>query len=785
MTDRADLDLIRDAARAYAARSDGTRHLRVWRGRLPGFDRARWRDLAGLGWTATLVPETDGGAGLGFDACAAIVEALAAPGPPEPFVEVVVGAGRVIAGAGSGVLRSRLLAGLVDGSVLPALAWQEGDGGLDPAQIRASGETDAGALVLRGAKRFVVPGPGADGFIVAVRAPERLRLVWLDARAAGLRVEPEPRADGTFCARLVLDGVRCPADSTLAAGERAEALLARAVDEQCILTGVAQFGLLDRALALTMAYLGTRVQFGRPIGSFQALQHRAADLLVQKTLCRSLVDAAVALLDAPHAPEARAAMASRVKARLSDAAVQVGREAVQFHGGMGMADETDIGLYLHRALALGAWLGNAASHRRRWDRIERNGPRAPVAAGTGATAAAVAAPSSDALCAEPTRDWNGLPDDVFRAQCRAFFEAHYPKGLRYLPRRARWHEIRDWYRFQSARGVIAPGWPRAFGGMGLDPGKFTVFTEEQERFQLVRGGLEIGITMVGPLLIRYGTPEQQARYLPRILAGDDVWCQGYSEPGAGSDLAAVATVAERDGDHFVVTGQKTWTSMAHDASHMVTLVRTDRTAKKQAGISFLLIDLALPGIVRKPFRTITGEEEFCNVFLDGVRVPVSCLVGEPNGGWAIARSLLGFERVWIGSTKRSMTVVTRLAALAQAQGLDADPEFRAKFARLRLDVADLGTCYEAYVEAIRMGRPIGPDVSVLKIWATETFQRLSELAIEAAGDCGGLAGEFAIAGTAFNALAPFYEGRGATIGGGSSEIQRGILAREVLGLPSK
>jgi hypothetical protein len=289
--------------------------------------------------------------------------------------------------------------------------------------------------------------------------------------------------------------------------------------------------------------------------------------------------------------------------------------------------------------------------------------------------------------------------------------------------------------------------------------------------------------MVGPILMRFGTEAQRRRYLPPILACEEIWCQGYSEPNAGSDLANLRTEARREGDAFVINGQKTWTTLAHDATHIFVLARTDRAAKKQTGISFLLLDLNSPGVTVRPIRDLAGHEEFCEVFFDNARTPASNLVGELNQGWAIAKSLLGFERIHIGSPKLPEYGLQVLLAVARARGAAQDPLFRDRLAQLQLDVAHLGDIYGHFAAIVGRGEPLGPEVSLLKIWATETFQRIADLIVETAGDCGGLAGSVPMGDGCIEVLAPFYKARPTTIYGGSNEIQRNILARQVLNLP--
>jgi alkylation response protein AidB-like acyl-CoA dehydrogenase len=378
-------------------------------------------------------------------------------------------------------------------------------------------------------------------------------------------------------------------------------------------------------------------------------------------------------------------------------------------------------------------------------------------------------------------DWNAMDDEAFRSLVRAFFEANYPSELRYPIRRLHWPEIRDWYAVLARQGWGAPAWPTRWGGMGLSPEKLLIFMEEQEAYGVARTP-DMGITLVGPLLIQAGTDEQRSRYLPHILSGMNIWCQGYSEPNAGSDLASLRMSAVSDGNDYVVNGQKTWTTLAQDATHIFLLVRTDPAARKQEGISFLLVDMTTPGITVRPIRNIAGHEEFCEVFFDNVRVPKGDLVGEPNRGWGVAKSLLGFERIFLGSPKQSQFALGQLSRLTKSNGLFADPVFADRFARLHMDVADLASLYTRFADIVRSGQPLGPEVSILKIFATETFSRIADLMLEAAGSAAPIRSPSEFGAGPDEVLSTFFNARPATIYGGSSEIQRSIVAKNVLGL---
>jgi alkylation response protein AidB-like acyl-CoA dehydrogenase len=380
-------------------------------------------------------------------------------------------------------------------------------------------------------------------------------------------------------------------------------------------------------------------------------------------------------------------------------------------------------------------------------------------------------------------DWNALTDEEFRRSARTFFETHVPQHLRYLSRRPRWAEVKEWYLTMSRHGWLVPSWPREWGGMGLSQSKVLVYLEELERSGAPRV-MDQGLMNIGPLLIARGTDEQRQRFLPKILSGEHTWCQGYSEPNAGSDLASLRTEARMEGDEFVINGSKIWTSVAFDATHMFALVRTDKTVKKQAGISFVMIDMRQPGVTVRPIRNIAGHEELCEVFLDNVRTPVANMVGGLNEGWTVAKALLGFERIWSGSPRQSMLALLRLRMLAKAAGKLDDPVFVDKLTQVTMDVLDAASAYERFAQIMRTGGSFGFEVSMLKICATETCQRVTELMVEAAGDLGGLIGDVEVEGEPIDVLFPFLDCRAFTIYGGSSQVQRNILAKNVLELPS-
>ena len=378
-------------------------------------------------------------------------------------------------------------------------------------------------------------------------------------------------------------------------------------------------------------------------------------------------------------------------------------------------------------------------------------------------------------------DMNSLTDEAFRAEVRSFVQANYPPELRNPAQRLHWDQAKPWYMTLSRQGWLAPAWPREHGGLGLSAAKQLILMEEYERHGVARTP-DHGIVLLGPLLIRYGTEAQKQRFLPRILSGEDIWCQGYSEPGAGSDLAGLRTEAVLDGDEWVVNGQKTWTTLASDANWIFLLVRTDKTVKKQEGISFLLVPLDQPGVTVRPIINLEMHDEFCEVFFDDVRVPKENLVGQVNQGWTMAKALLGFERIFLGSARQSAYALSRLRQLAERMGVLDDPAFADRYTQLRLDLADHKALFEVFAEKLRSGETLGPDVSLLKIHQTELYQRITDTMLEISGEHAGLLEPIG-GNRELHPSGMFIQARPTTIYGGTSEIQRGIIAKNVLGLP--
>jgi alkylation response protein AidB-like acyl-CoA dehydrogenase len=390
-------------------------------------------------------------------------------------------------------------------------------------------------------------------------------------------------------------------------------------------------------------------------------------------------------------------------------------------------------------------------------------------------------------------------DDAFRADVRAWLDANLSPALRdkvLNHKRLNREDYAGWHRLLGARGWSAPAWPKDYGGPGWNATQRHIWDEECASAG-APAVLPFGVSMVAPVLMKYGTDAQKSRYLPRILDGSDWWCQGYSEPGAGSDLASLRTRAERQGDHYIVNGQKTWTTLGQHADMIFCLVRTDPQAKKQEGISFLLIDMKTPGITVRPIITLDEDHEVNEIFFDDVHVPLANLVGEENRGWTVAKYLLGHERTGIarvGQSKRELLFLKRLALGRMKQGkpLLHDPLFAAKVAALEIELMALEVTVQRVVATETEGKGPGAEASILKIKGTEVQQALTELMFEAAGpqaaafDPAYLEGERDTSITGDDDAAPlaayYFNFRKTSIYGGSNEIQKNIIAQMMLGL---
>ncbi len=391
--------------------------------------------------------------------------------------------------------------------------------------------------------------------------------------------------------------------------------------------------------------------------------------------------------------------------------------------------------------------------------------------------------------------------EAFRGEIRDWLAANLTDELREVSAKStsvfvdKQHTLK-WQAILHKKGWVAPTWPAQYGGTGWSEAERHIFASECALADAPPLA-PMGLRMVAPVIMHYGTAEQKAWYLPRILSGEDYWCQGYSEPGAGSDLASLSLRADRDGDHYVLNGSKIWTTHAHFANKMFCLVRTSRDGRPQQGITFLLLDMDLPGITVRPIHSIADDHDFNQVFFEDVRVPVSGRLGEEDQGWGVAKYLLEFERAVAHSAGLKAALST---VIAHAAGMDSggegtlllEPAVRRKISILAAQIAAIEASEDVVMAQVARGLNPGPAASMLKIQGTETAQKVQELAVELAGDYAAVSqyaarqpgsNEAPIGpDVALTAVPRYFNGRAASIYGGSNEIQRGIISKLVLGL---
>jgi alkylation response protein AidB-like acyl-CoA dehydrogenase len=762
---------FKDSAQATLSSLSPIDRLRQFRNKSPRFDPSIWSKLVNAGWSSILVSEELGGLGLDIEHACAIAAAIGQHPLPEPFTAIAIQSVTVLNSLQKGAQRDQLLSDISSGKLMVGLGWQESVGQVEPTEVLNTHAIQTlDSYILNGKKLWVTPGTGANGWLISAMEDSNIGLWWVPADSSTITLQEIDRIDGSSFATITLENTRIPKAFKLGSGEIALKAIRNGMEFARLAQSAELLGLAKHAFDTTLEYLKTRVQFGKPIGSNQALQHKMVDAFIQIELASACLSEALAQV--LEKPEELLLLASRAKARCAQVALNVTRLGIQLHGAIGFTDEYDLGLYLKRAIQLNSWLGSIDKMRARYHQESiRDYSNKKFSS------------HKETISNFNIKDWNQLSESEFRNLVRHFLELNYPSHLRHPSHRLHLHECKDWYLTLSKHGWIAPSWPKEYGGMGLPSDKLLAFIEEMEDYGVCRLP-DQGIINLGPVLIQFGNSEQKAYYLPKILSGEHIWCQGYSEPNAGSDLASLKTEAILDGNEFIVNGQKIWTTLAQDATHMFALVRTNKEGKKQAGISFLLIDLSTPGITIRPIKNIALEEEFCEVFFDSVRVPKANIVGELNSGWTIAKALLGFERLFVGSPKTPQYALQLLSSIAHSRGLFEKESFLAQYIKLELDVMDLKALYGTFAEIVKRGETLPGSVSILKIFATETYTDITRFLIEVCEEDGGTLGDIELDQKSINITSPMFNAIITTIYAGTNEIQRNILAKSVLHLPT-
>ncbi|MHB1924532.1 MAG: acyl-CoA dehydrogenase, partial [Acidimicrobiales bacterium] len=710
-----------------------------------------WEELAGLGWLGLHLPEAHGGGGFGLAEAAVVLEELGRAGAPGPFLATMAAAGLIALGGPAAL----------SASVLPALMSGQAGAVAFPANgaFAAPEPGPDGRLMVSGTLRPVMGGALASWLVAPVDTPSGR--VWCALPAGGLRAAELPSLDLTRRgAEVTAQGIRVDPEAQLVGLSDAvvQAYLA-------VLVAADAAGGAGWCVDTAADWARVRQQFGRPIGQFQGVKHRCADMLVATESARAVAWEAAGALDRALTGGAGGARdAIGEEARLSadiagavapEAFFRVAKDCIQVLGGIGFTWEHDAHRYLRRAASLRALMGGPTPWRAR------------------AAAAAV-----EGVRRHLSLD---LPPDSerFREEVRAESEA-----IAALPRPERRARLVE-------KGYLVPHWPAPWG-IGAGAAEQLVIDEELSRVHIRRPGLNIG-AWAAPTIVVHGTPEQQERWVRPTLMGEINWCQLFSEPGAGSDLAALSTRAEPAEGGWVVNGQKVWTSMAAEADWGMLLARTDPDADRHAGITWFALDMKSPGIDVRPLREMTGLALFNEVFLDDVFIPEDCVVGGVNRGWGLARTTLANERVAMGSGASFGGGLEGLLALVAQPGPGAgatgvgvtgpgpgrlDPVTADAVGALVAEAHTVAVLGQRSASRALGGAEPGPEASVRKLLSAEHDQRTQEMGLALLG-ADGAATDGAGAQWSYGFLA----NRCLTIAGGTSEIQRNVIAERLLGLP--
>ena len=761
-----DAEDLRAAVRGFLEKQSTEHDIRRLMESESGFDVDVWtRAARELGLHGLALPDEFGGSGAGPVELGVVFEELGAALFCGPFLSTVGLAATALMQIGDPEAAGEYLPGIATGDTTATLAWA----GQAPSRSSLTAERSANGWRVCGRAPIVVDGSTASLVLAAATTPVGPSLFAIEGTDPALARTALTAMDSTRkLAELRFDAA--PARLLGTDGGAAEALR-RTLDLAVLYLSAEQLGGADRLLAMAVDYAKTRVQFGRSIGSFQAIKHRCADMLVDVESARSVVHHGLwtAVHDAANLPIA----ASLARSVAADAFARGAAHNIQIHGGIGFTWEHPAQLYVKRAKSSQLLLGSPAQYRARLARL----------LDLGAGASVPGAPTDDASELTPdAAEVNDLlasflaehpvPDPSDVAADRAFREARFDAGLAVVS--------------------YAPG----HGGRGLDPSLQSVI-----ELGMARAGAAdhmarnvIGLGMALPTIHAHGTEEQRTRFLRPCFSGEEIWCQLFSEPGAGSDLAALATRAVLDGDDYVVDGQKIWTSLAHVARWAILIARTDPNVPKHHGLTYFLLDMHTPGVEVRPLRQLTGEAEFNEVYLTGVRIPKANVLGEVGQGWRVAMTTLANERVSLGGRPADRgsgpigQLVDVFAAALSAGRIDAAETERVMLLWTRAEAARLTNARAA----AQIGRQPGPEGSIAKLQMSELNKAIYELCVDLSGDDGLLIDDYAETAPHFTAVHGSTDIRKAwlrslanSIEGGTSEILRNVLGERVLGLPGE
>ena len=772
-----------------------------------GYDPAVWRQMSEqLGLQGLAVPEEYEGAGFGYLELGIVFEEMGRALLCAPYLSSVALAAEALLRCPDEAARKDLLPGLATGTTVGTLALLEQPCRWDEASVQTRARRSGAGWVLDGRKRHVLDGHIADLIMVGARTPAGVGLFAVDGAAPGLRRVPVPTLDQTRKqAHLEFTGTPARLIGDEADGWR---VLRRVLQTAAILLAAEQVGGAARAVEIAAGYAGMRVQFGRPIGSFQAIKHMCADMLTEAEAARSAAYYGLWALAAGREDVPLAA--SLAKVYCSAAYSKIAGDAIQVHGGIGFTWEHPAHLYFKRAKTGEAMFGTPAYHR---DLLAARLGLEPKGRGAAWTDERGTSDEGRRHSEGGMGRWAGprrrtentdieiRPEDqAFADEVQAWLDEHLVgefaqhRGVGGPDDSAAWDVRWRWEKELAAGRWLGLTWPPEYGGRGATLAQAIIFEYLYARAQApYRVGVQ-GQDLFGPTLLRFGTPEQKARFLPKILAAEEFWGQGFSEPDAGSDLASVRTQAALVGDEWVIDGQKIWMTFGASADWLYVLCRTDPGSSRHRGLSLLLVPAYQPGVQVRPITNMLGDGEFCEVFFDSARTSADLVVGAPGDGWKVAMAALGVERGTLLMPQqlgfeREAEHVLDLARERAGAGASAGAGAGAGTGGLSHRLVDawiavrlMGVTALRTIGELVAGRAPGAQAATSKLYASVQHQRLLELAAEL------LAEDLTVTGDGY-ALGPlqraFLLSRAETIYGGSSQIQRNIIGERVLGLPKE
>lgn len=729
-------------------------------------DEELWDRLCEDGWGLLPIPESAGGAGAAMETCGPALQAIARAGRVTPLLSTMVIAARTLAEVadadhfhtllpklGTGEERCVLgLAGMTASArrAVAPVARRTADGwrvrGTLPVTFAADGACHllAPAVTEDGGAEMLFLLPGDRVAVAAYRT-------WSDMQAADLFVD-----------RIVPDA------ALLAMGDAATEHLEQAAWRAQIGAAWEAIGQMHALIEMTRDHVTTRRQFGRPLSALQSVQHKLAEMWLWLSEIRAMVSVASRF----GAGEDPARTAMLVKTRTIQAVRYVSRQAVQLHGAMGVTEESQVGRLFCRLMAYEQLLGDSGETLKAY---------AGSVVADGGCADSLLLPRDESAKGRIVIS----PELVaFRAEVRAFLATELTPAMREAQKSILGlypaHDAaRDWQRKLNDRQWGSPLWPADFGGCGWTSPQRFIFEAEAARADAPVVS-PFGLRLAAPVIIRFGNEEQRRRYLPPTVAGEMSWCQGFSEPDAGSDLASLKTNARRDGDFYIVNGTKIWTTRAHAAEMMFALLRTGGGDKSRDGLSMFLIPMDSPGLTVRPILSITGDHELNQVFFDDLRVDASALLGKEGQGWEIARYLLDFERgggLFSARHRSSLGRVRRAIDAVRPGLLDQDWSSR-RFAEVAAAVDAFELLEFDVLGGLEPGNSAGDMASVLKLRSSRVKQEIGDLAVELLGAAG--ADRDRTEGLVGIVVADHLEARATTIFGGASEVQLDIIARSLL-----